>query len=72
MEVIDVKEKNTEIKISAKRGRKEPKNISEDLNLFNYAIYELAEEIKNIDINNITPLEALNKLNMLKEKVKSI
>jgi len=72
LEVIDVKEKNTEIKISAKRNRKEPKNISEDLNLFNYAIYELAEEIKNIDINNITPLEALNKLNMLKEKVKSL
>ena len=71
LEVIDIKEKNAKIKINARSNKKEKRNISEELNLFNYAIYELAEDIKNIDVNNITPIEALNKLNILKEKVKS-
>ena len=33
--------------------------------------YELAEEIKNIDINNLTPIQALTVISMLKDKVKS-
>ena len=52
------------------------RNKREDLSalpLFNQAKEEhpLIKEIKELDIQNMTPLEALNKLNQLKEIVKS-
>lgn len=39
-------------------------------NLFEFKDDELRDEISNIDVNNVTPIEALNKLSELKKKVK--
>jgi DNA mismatch repair protein MutS len=61
---------------------KVPETSVRQMSLFddgkNEEIHEYAEyiailnEIKNTDINNITPLQALNKLNRLRNKIKKV
>jgi hypothetical protein len=50
---------------------KQPKDLY-DLPLFGSSRPEhpLLQEIKDLDIQNLTPLEALNRLNQLKEKAR--
>ncbi|MDO6355439.1 DNA mismatch repair protein MutS [Caloramator sp. CAR-1] len=43
-----------------------------EINLFNYQENEIIEELKNIDILNITPIEALNRLYSLTNKAKKL
>ncbi|MCX7903980.1 MAG: DNA mismatch repair protein MutS [Caloramator sp.] len=43
-----------------------------EINLFNYKENEIIEELKNIDILNITPIEALNRLYSLINKAKKL
>ena len=40
------------------------------ISLFEYKDDELRTEIKNIQVDSLTPLEALNKLNELKKKMR--
>ncbi|MCQ1529882.1 DNA mismatch repair protein MutS [Lutispora saccharofermentans] len=70
LEVLDKSEENTKITVTGKQKNKKAKRAKEEINLFNYSIYQLAEEIKNIDLDNLTPIEALNKISMLKDKAK--
>ncbi|MEA4960643.1 DNA mismatch repair protein MutS [Lutispora sp.] len=74
LEVLDKSEENTKITVVGKQKNKKVKRAKEEeeINLFNYSIYQLAEEIKNIDLDNLTPIEALNKINMLKDKAKHL
>ncbi|KRQ87026.1 DNA mismatch repair protein MutS [Caloramator mitchellensis] len=46
--------------------------LSNEINLFNYKENELIEEIKSIDVLNITPIEAINKLYSLVNKAKGL
>lgn len=72
LEVLDKSEEDTQITVTTRQRSKKVKRVKEDeLNLFNYSIYQLAEEIKSIDLDNLTPIEALNKIYMLKDKVKA-
>jgi DNA mismatch repair protein MutS len=52
---------------SINKNRKEFKQ--KQLNLFNSPENLVTEEIKNLDISKITPIDALNKLHKLKEKL---
>ena len=44
---------------------------SGQLDMFNYQIAEVANEIDKIDINTLTPMEALNIIYRIKEKIKN-
>lgn len=47
-----------------------PKNESEDqIDMYNYKIAEVAHEIDRIDFNQLTPIDALNTLVKIKEKL---
>ncbi len=53
--------------------RKKRNKLSESLeepNLFNFKYFNVVEDIKNLDIHSITPMEALNLLNDIKNKLK--
>ena len=45
------------------------KESTQQIDIFNYSSC-LIDELKEIDLDKITPLEALNKLNILKNKLK--
>ncbi|MGR3176890.1 MAG: DNA mismatch repair protein MutS [Candidatus Anammoxibacter sp.] len=45
------------------------KGTAKQLSLFDTQAFELVETIRNIDVSNITPLEALNKLNEIKDNL---
>jgi DNA mismatch repair protein MutS len=55
-----------------KEKLKKLKHSSEDnqISMFEFQDDALRGEINNIEINNLTPIEALNKLHELKKKVK--
>jgi len=72
LDILDTSDKNNKITITKKqKNKRDEKDKYDDYNLFNYVFYEIAEEIKNIDVNNLTPIQALNLISMLKDKVKS-
>lgn len=47
----------------------EKKEAADDMNVFNYKIAEVAHEIDKIDFNQLTPIDALNTLVRIKEKL---
>ncbi|SEF47090.1 DNA mismatch repair protein MutS [Caloramator fervidus] len=51
---------------------KEIASTSVEINLFNYKENEIIEELKNVDVLNITPLEAMNILYNLVNKAKKL
>ena len=53
------------------RGLNAGKNINPQLNLFVEKEDEIVSELKRIDVTTMTPLEALNKLSELKNKLKT-
>ena len=64
-ETLDVDGKPKFATIKKKKEENKPKQ----LNLFNPPQNVVIEEIKNLDTSKITPIEALNKLHQLKEKL---
>jgi len=57
--------------LGKKNQEKENKKIaSGQLDMFNYKIAELAHEIDKINLNELTPIDALNILVKMKEKIK--
>jgi len=50
----------------------EGKRGSEQVNLFEWGKTELIDEIRGIDVNAMTPVEALNELYLLKEKARKL
>jgi DNA mismatch repair protein MutS len=56
--------------ISEKAMQKEDKKVaSGQLDMFNYKLAEIATEIDKIDLNTLTPIDALNTLSKIKEKM---
>ena len=45
---------------------------NEQVGLFNYAQTELVEELQNIDVMALTPMDAINKLFVLREKARKL
>lgn len=50
-------------------GRGEPKPVSYQLSIFSPKDSLIVEELKKLDLEKLTPIEALNKLNELKKKI---
>ena len=46
------------------------KVVSGQFDMFNYKLAEIAHELDKIDMNSLTPIEALNTLVKIKEKIK--
>ena len=60
-----------ETHVGEKNQEKENKKVATgQLDLYNYKLAELAHELDNVDINELTPIEALNILVNMKEKMK--
>ena len=56
--------------LGEKNQEKENKKIiSGQLDLYNYKLADIAHEIDKIDLNGLTPLDALNILSKIKEKI---
>ena len=57
--------------LSGKKVEKENKNVVEgQFDMFNYKLAEIAHEIDKINLNELTPIDALNTLLKIKEKMK--
>ena len=51
---------------------KENKNVADgQLTMYNFKLAELAQELDKVDVNELTPIEALNTLVKIKEKMSS-
>ena len=59
----------TPFEVKKARKKKVRQEDGIQLNLFEFKDDEIRKEISEIEVNNITPIEALNKLNELKSKV---
>ena len=56
--------------LSNKKMEKENKNVAEgQLTMYNYKLAEIAQELDKVDVNELTPIEALNTLVKIKEKM---
>ena len=54
-----------------KAAEKENKKVaSGQLDMYNYKLAEIAHELDKVDLNELTPIDALNTLVNMKEKMK--
>ena len=57
--------------LGSKKMEKENKQVQAgQLDLYNYKLAEIAQELDKIDLNTLTPIDALNTLMKIKEKMK--
>ncbi len=57
--------------LGKKKEEKGNKRVAEgQLDMYNYKLAELAHEIDKVNLDEITPLDALNVLAKMKEKIK--
>ncbi len=72
LEVLDKSDKDKQLNISTKKKQKKNKFVENmEPNLFNYKQFGIIDEIKSIDIHNMTPLQALNFIYELRKKAES-
>ena len=58
--------------LNNKKIEKENKNVADgQLTMYNYKLAEIAHELDKVDVNELTPIEALNTLVKIKEKMSS-
>ena len=58
--------------LNNKKLEKEDKNVAEgQLNMYNFKLAEIAQELDKIDLNELTPIDALNTLVKIKERMSS-
>ena len=58
--------------LNNKKLEKENKNVAEgQLTMYNYKLAEIAHELDKVNVNELTPIEALNTLVKIKEKMSS-
>ena len=58
--------------LNNKKIEKQEKGVAEgQLTMYNYKLAEIAHELDKVDVNDITPIEALNTLVKIKEKMSS-
>ena len=58
--------------LNNKKIEKQEKGVTDgQLSMFNYKLAEIAHELDKVDVNDLTPIEALNTLVKIKEKMSS-
>ena len=68
-EILKTLEKK--VRIKEKQEEKEmKKQVSGQLDMYNYKLADVAEELDKININELTPIDALNTIVKIKEKLK--
>lgn len=72
LSILEKSEKNNQTDIYVRSRRKKPVINDHEPNLFNFASFSLADELKAVDVANMTPIQALNKLMELQEKAKEL
>ncbi|MGE5633299.1 MAG: DNA mismatch repair protein MutS [Caulobacteraceae bacterium] len=72
LSVLEKSDKNNQTEINVKHRRKKPSLNDFEPNLFNYGSFSLIDEIKGLDLGNMTPMQALNKLLELQGKSKEL
>ena len=70
--ILQKSEKNSHTDVYVRRRRRNPVINDHEPNLFNFASFSLAEELKSVDLVNMTPVQALNKLQELQDKAKDM
>ena len=70
--ILEKSEKNNQSNLYVKEKKKKQNQKSDEPNLFNFGSYSLVDELKAVDLNNMTPLQALNKLVELQAKAKGL
>ena len=63
-----IERKNVLNEKKMEKGNK--KDTAGQLDMYNYKLAEIAHEIDKIDLNQLTPIDALNTLLKMKEKMK--
>ena len=46
------------------------KQVSGQLDMYNYKLADIASELDKIDVNELTPIEALNSIVKIKDRLK--
>lgn len=72
LSILEKSEKNNQTDIYVRHRRKKPLINDQEPNLFNFASFSLVDELKSVDVANMTPIQALNKLLELQDKVKDM
>jgi DNA mismatch repair protein MutS len=72
LSILEKSEKSNQTNIYIRHRRKKPLLSNEEPNLFNFSKFSLLDELKAIDMNNMTPMQAFNKLNELYGKAKEM
>ncbi len=73
LSILEKSEKNNQTDIYVKVKRKRNAQVMEnELNLFNFSNFSIIEEIKGIDLNSMTPIQAFNALLELQNKAKDL
>ena len=68
LEVSDINQKG----IGQNILEEAPKREDEQVNLFDFAKTEIINELQNIDVMALTPMDAINKLFLLREKARKL
>ena len=68
-EILKTLEKKVRIK-EQKEEKEMKKQVSGQLDMYNYKLADIASELAKIDINELTPIDALNTIVKIKEKLK--
>ena len=61
--------KSLERNIRKNKDTNDKKNVTGQLDMYNYKLADIAHELDKIDINQLTPIDALNVLMRMKEKL---
>jgi DNA mismatch repair protein MutS len=67
---LEKTEETNHTNLYVKEKRKKQTHQANEVNLFNFGQFSLLEDIKGLDINNMTPMQAFNMLSELHKKAK--
>ena len=63
-------EKRKNIMTGKKQEKQNKKQVEGQFDMYNYKLAEIAHEVDKINLNELTPIDALNTLVRIKEKMK--
>ncbi len=70
--ILEKSEKNNQTNIYIRQRKRKPVMSELEPNLFNFGRFSLVDELKAVDVSNITPVQAFNILLSLQEKAKNL
>lgn len=72
LSILEKSEENNQTNIYIKHRKKKPVMNDFEPNLFNFGRFSLVDELKAVDVSNITPVQAFSILLSLQEKAKNL